>query len=137
MFKPKNTILGEDVAGRVEAVGPKAGRFKPGDEVFRSLFLGPWLSRGRRKKIVVLMARMNHKDLGFIAQLLEAGKVKPVIDRRHPLSETASAMRYLEEGHAKGKIVITIDGPEFRRGDMLLRGLWQRRAGLLGLRGPT
>jgi NADPH:quinone reductase-like Zn-dependent oxidoreductase len=81
-------------------------------QVFRSLFLGPWLSRGRRKKIVVMMARMNQNDLGFIAQLLEAGKVKPVIDRRYPLSETASAMRYLEEGHAKGKIVITMQGGE-------------------------
>ena len=62
----------------------------------------------RRKKTGVLMARMNRKDLGIIAGLLEAGKVKPVIDRRYPLSETAAAMRYLEEGHAKGKVVITM-----------------------------
>jgi len=76
-------------------------------QIFRSLFLGPWLSLGRRKKIVVMMARMNRKDLAFIADLLQAGKVRAVIDRRYPLSETAAAMRYLEEGHAKGKIVIT------------------------------
>jgi NADPH:quinone reductase-like Zn-dependent oxidoreductase len=77
-------------------------------QIFQSLFLGPWLSLGRRRKIGVLMARMNSKDLGTIAGLLEAGKVKPVIDRRYPLSETAAAMRYLEEGHAKGKVVITM-----------------------------
>ena len=41
-------------------------------------------------------------------ELLEAGKVEPVIDRRYPLSEVAEAIRYLEEGHAKGKVVITI-----------------------------
>jgi NADPH:quinone reductase-like Zn-dependent oxidoreductase len=42
-------------------------------------------------------------------ELLEAGKVVPVIDRRYPLSETAEAMRYLEKGHAQGKIVITVE----------------------------
>jgi NADPH:quinone reductase-like Zn-dependent oxidoreductase len=77
-------------------------------QIFRSLFLGPWLSLGRRKRIGIMMARMNQKDLKFLAELLEAGKIKPVIDRRYPLSETAAAMRYLEEGHAKGKIVITM-----------------------------
>jgi NADPH:quinone reductase-like Zn-dependent oxidoreductase len=77
-------------------------------QIFRSLFLGPWLSLGRRKRIGILVARMNQKDLTFLAELLESGKIKPVIDRRYPLSETAAAMRYLEEGHAKGKIVITM-----------------------------
>jgi NADPH:quinone reductase-like Zn-dependent oxidoreductase len=52
--------------------------------------------------------RKYGRDLAFIAGLLEAGKIKPVIDRRYPLSETAAAMRYLEEGHAKGKVVITM-----------------------------
>jgi NADPH:quinone reductase-like Zn-dependent oxidoreductase len=42
-------------------------------------------------------------------ELLEAGKVKPVIDRRYPLRATAEAIRYLEEGHARGKVVITVD----------------------------
>ena len=42
-------------------------------------------------------------------ELLAAGKVVPVIDRRYPLGETASAIRYLEEGHAKGKVVITVE----------------------------
>lgn len=50
----------------------------------------------------------NKKDLNIIKELIEAGKVKPVIDRTYPLSETADAIRYLEEGHARGKVVISV-----------------------------
>jgi len=46
--------------------------------------------------------------LDYLQELFEAGKVKPVIDRRYPLSEVLEALRYLEEGHAKGKVVITV-----------------------------
>ena len=55
-----------------------------------------------------LSAEPNQKDLVFIKELLEAGKVKPVIDRRFPLIEVADALRYLEEGHARGKVVISV-----------------------------
>ena len=51
----------------------------------------------------------NQRDLIFMKELLEAGKVVPVIDRRYPLRETAEALRYLEEGHARGKVVITLE----------------------------
>ncbi len=54
-------------------------------------------------------AKPNNKDLAFIKELIEAGKVKPVIDRRYPLSEVAEAFRYLEKKHARGKIVITVE----------------------------
>jgi NADPH:quinone reductase-like Zn-dependent oxidoreductase len=53
-------------------------------------------------------ARPNQKDLTFLKELFEAGKVVPVIDRWYPLSETAEAIRYLEAGHARGKVVLTI-----------------------------
>ena len=56
-----------------------------------------------------LLMKPNTKDLVFMKELLEAGKVVPVIDRRYPLRETAEALRYLEEGHARGKVVITVD----------------------------
>ena len=56
-----------------------------------------------------LLMKPNKEDLIFMKELLEAGKVKPVIDRRYPLREVADAMRYLEEGHAIGKIVITLN----------------------------
>ena len=55
-----------------------------------------------------MLAHTNQKDLVFMRELLEAGKVIPVIDRRYPLSEVAEAMRYLTEEHAKGKVVITV-----------------------------
>ena len=75
-------------------------------QIFQSLLLGPLMSIGRRKKMGAMVGKMNQKDLIFITELMEAGKVKPVIDRRYPLSEVADALRYLEEGHAKGKVVI-------------------------------
>ena len=56
------------------------------------------------------IAKPNQEDLVFLKELLQAGKVVPVIDRRYPLSETGEALRYLGEGHAKGKIVISMDG---------------------------
>ena len=61
------------------------------------------------EKMVNFQARPNQKDLGFMTELLEAGKVVPVIDKRYPLSEIAEAVRYYGEGHAKGKVVITVD----------------------------
>jgi len=74
------------------------------------MFLGPLMSMTGNKKIGLMgVAKPNQKDLVFVKELLEAGKVVPVIDRRYPLSETAEAIRYLEEGHARGKVVITVD----------------------------
>ena len=55
-----------------------------------------------------ILAKPNQQDLTFIKELVEAGKVAPVIDRYYPLSEAADAIRYLEEGHARGKVVITV-----------------------------
>jgi NADPH:quinone reductase-like Zn-dependent oxidoreductase len=54
-------------------------------------------------------AKPSQDDLVSITELVEAGKVKPVIDRRYALSEAAEALRYLGEGHARGKIVITME----------------------------
>ena len=50
----------------------------------------------------------NKEDLLFLMQLIEAGKLAPVIDRTYPLAEVPEAIRYLEEGHARGKVVITV-----------------------------
>ena len=54
------------------------------------------------------MAKISQKDLLFIIELMNAGKVRSIIDKRYPLIETAEALRYLEEGHARGKVVITV-----------------------------
>jgi len=73
------------------------------------MLLGPLLSAMGRKKVCFFLAKLNKKDLVFLKDLLEAGKIVPVIDRRYPLSEVADALRYLEEGHARGKVVITVE----------------------------
>ena len=56
------------------------------------------------------METKQKRGFGFLIELLEAGKVAPVIDKRYPLSEVPEAFRHLEEGHARGKVVITVVG---------------------------
>ncbi len=76
---------------------------------FQAMLLGPLISMTGSKKLgSVGVAMANQKDLVFLGELLNAGKVKPVIDRRYPLSEVAEALRYYGEGHARGKVVITV-----------------------------
>jgi NADPH:quinone reductase-like Zn-dependent oxidoreductase len=79
------------------------------DQMVQAMFLGPWISMTGKKRMGNMTAKPNTKDLVFMKELLEGGKVVPVIDRRYPLSEVAEAIRYLEEGHAKGKVVITVE----------------------------
>ncbi len=73
------------------------------------LLTAPVLSRFMRKqRLVSFIAKRSKEDLTLLKELLEAGKVKSVIDRHYPLSEVPEAIRYLGEGHARGKIVITV-----------------------------
>jgi NADPH:quinone reductase-like Zn-dependent oxidoreductase len=88
----------------------KAGGKPTLQGILLDLLLAPLLSMFGGKKTCSFFAKLNKKDLVFLADLLEAGKVVPVIDRRYPLSNAAEAIRYLEEGHAQGKVVITIEG---------------------------
>ena len=76
--------------------------------MIRLMLLGPRNSKSGNKKMAVLIPKENKEDLAFIKELLGTGKVVPVIDRRYSLSEVAEAIRYLEKGHAKGKVIITV-----------------------------
>jgi NADPH:quinone reductase-like Zn-dependent oxidoreductase len=67
------------------------------------------LSRFMGQNLTGLLARTRKEDLTVMRQLMEAGKVTPVIDRRYKLSEVPEAIRYVEQGHARGKVVITLD----------------------------
>ena len=79
-------------------------------QLFQAMLLGPLISRKNGKKMGFMgITKFNQKDLVFIRELLEAGKVVPVIDRSYPLAETADAMRYLATGHATGKVIFTVD----------------------------
>jgi len=94
------------------ALRPNGRYFMVGGSVatiFQILLLGPWMRRTTGKNIRLLAVQPNPKDMVYITELFEAGKVVPVIDRRYPLREVPEALRYLGEGHARGKLVITVD----------------------------
>jgi NADPH:quinone reductase-like Zn-dependent oxidoreductase len=78
-------------------------------QIFQAMLLGSWMSKTGGKKMGGVSAKVDQKDLDFLKELIESGKVVPVIDRRYPLSEAAEALRYLGEGHARGKVVITVN----------------------------
>ena len=71
----------------------------------KALFLKPFV----KQKMAFFLADLNPKDLAQVAEWMEQGKVKSVIDRTYPLAETPAALKYLEEGHARGKVVIRMD----------------------------
>lgn len=77
--------------------------------LFEHMIMGPWMSRRGDKKVGLMgVSNANKEDLLAIKELLETGKVVPVIDRRYPLRETAAAIRYLETMHARGKVIILV-----------------------------
>jgi NADPH:quinone reductase-like Zn-dependent oxidoreductase len=78
-------------------------------QILQGMLLGQLLSLMGSKKTRFFIAKINTKDLVLLKDLLEAGKVVPVIDRRYPLSDVAEALRYLGERHAQGKVVITVE----------------------------
>ena len=97
---PKGTavIVGGGGADEGPWIGPLVTPIK-------AMLLSPFVSQ----KLTFFLARINDADLATMAGLMEAGTVKPVIDRRYKLSEAAAALEYLEGGHARGKVVITVE----------------------------
>jgi NADPH:quinone reductase-like Zn-dependent oxidoreductase len=94
---PKGTLV---IVG-----GEAGGRWLGGlDRQLRALLL----SRFVGQKLTTFISKENHQDMLVLRELIEAGKVTPVIDRTYPLSEVPQAIRYVEEGHARGKVVITV-----------------------------
>jgi NADPH:quinone reductase-like Zn-dependent oxidoreductase len=91
----------------VQISGESDGRWiGPVDRIVKALVLSPFVSQ----KMASFTVEPNREDLRFLKQLIEDGKLTPVIDRTYPLSEVPEAIRYLENGHARGKVVITVPG---------------------------
>jgi len=85
--------------------GESSGRWiGPIGRIIKAVVLSPFVSQ----RLAPFEAKPSREDLQAVKELIEAGKVSPVIDRTYPLSEVPEAIRYLEEGHARGKIVITV-----------------------------
>jgi hypothetical protein len=138
LLKPKQRVLGVDFAGTVEGVGIKPAKrdvgaarpclWRRSRHCCSTRNVEPRAIARRRsrhrlhprglkvrlaalhssQKVVFLVAKLNKPDLVVLRELLEAGKVAPVIERRYELSEIGDALRYLGEGHAQGKIAITL-----------------------------
>ena len=87
--------------------GPNDGRWiGPITRPFKAMLLSPFVSQ----KFGMLLAELNHKDLAYLADLMQSGKVTPVIDRTYKsLREIPDAIRYLEQGHARGKVVVSAE----------------------------
>lgn len=96
--KGSAVIVGGGGANEGPWIGPLVAPIK-------AMLLSPFVSQN----LTFFLARINDADLATIAGLMEAGAVKPVIDRRYQLSEAAAALAYLEGGHARGKVVITVE----------------------------
>src|SRR5215210_4552748 len=94
---PKGTLV---IVG-----GETYGRWLGGtDRQLRAMMLSPFVGQ----KLGTFINKENHEDMIVLKELVESGKVTPVIDRAYPLSDVPEAIRYLEEGHAQGKVVITV-----------------------------
>lgn len=77
-------------------------------QIFQPMFLGPFMLGAQNHTMVNLSMSPDQEDLNAVKELLEAGKVVPVIDRRYPLSEVPEALRYYGKGHTRGKVVIRV-----------------------------
>ena len=85
--------------------GEGGGRWLGGtDRQLRAMMLSPFVGQ----KLGTFVNKENHEDMLVLKELIESGNVTPVIDRTYPLAEVPEAIRYLEEGHARGKVVITV-----------------------------
>jgi NADPH:quinone reductase-like Zn-dependent oxidoreductase len=104
-------VAHRSVFAHKRALGSNGSYFLAGGSVatvLQILLVGSWIRRTTGKKIRILAVRPNIEDVDFMKDLIEAGKVTPVIDKTYPLSEVPEALGYVGEGQAQGKVVITV-----------------------------
>ena len=85
------------------------GRYLLANPGLSQMVRGRWTSRRSSKQVIIGAASEKTEDLKFLKELIEVGKIKPVIDRRYPLEQIAEAPRYVDTGHKKGNVVITVE----------------------------
>ena len=96
--KGKYVLIGGGGANEQGLIGPFA-------RIINTTVQSPFVSQ----QMGMMMADLNHNDLAILGDMMQSAKVKPVIDRTYKLSDLPEAIRYLEEGHARGKVVITVE----------------------------
>ena len=102
-------ILGKSSFSHCKISLKQNGRYLLASFKMKQLFQMLWTSMIGSKKVICALAIDKQEDLIFIKELIETGKIKSVIDRRYPLEQTAEAHRYIEKGHKKGNVVITVE----------------------------
>ena len=107
-----DVVAHRSVFAYARALKPNGTYFFVGGSVatlFQILLLRSWVRRTRGKNVRLLVVPQDRKQVLAITELCEAGKVTPVIDKTFPLSQGAEALRYVEQGHARGKVIITME----------------------------
>jgi NADPH:quinone reductase-like Zn-dependent oxidoreductase len=98
VLTPQGTLVIVGAASAGHWIGGLSG-------ALQAMIVSPFVSQ----KVGFFLAKLNHDDLDYLGKLMADGKLVPVIDRRYTLAETAEALRYVEAGHSRGKVVIAID----------------------------
>jgi NADPH:quinone reductase-like Zn-dependent oxidoreductase len=101
----RRVLVPKGICVMIGGGGPNdGGLIGPLGRPIKALLMSPFTSQ----KMNMMMAELNKKDLTILGDLMQSGKVTPVIDRTYPLSQIAEAIRYLEAGHARGKVIVTM-----------------------------